>query len=529
MNANFFNVIIVAPLTAIIGIYPYIRRPNEVTKYFALANVALAIWNVAELQTLLPIEHQTALLFYRLSYVAGILMVPFSFRFIFAFIGVDLNSMKVLWGSVVALAGFLVILAPTRFLIADVLSSPTLPLNEIQGPLYPLFGCYLLGGSGYALYRLFKTYTFLEGHRKNQHKYLFAALSVAFVEAICFFVSTWYLNLPTYYYYLQIIYVLLISYAIVAHRLMDITVIVRKTAIYSIVTGALTAVYLLVATLLAKVLEGAGGRAGFWASAIAAAAITLLFHPLLNRVRSFMDRQFFGDWLRDMSRGVVHEVKRPLASISMPAQLTLLELEDIEQGKLSFASVLPELKERMRVIVQKTIEAADRIEALYALSDSSGRPSKPVDVVFLVKTSLSAAKSIIDRYLVNVNLAVAPDLAAVKGDIRQFEIVFVNLIKNALEAMSSVTQRSLNIRAYDDGKWIAISIKDSGPGISAADRELLFDPHFTTKGSNGMGLGLYLSERIVRENGGSIEVKSEEGKGTEFVVRLPKFEVARAA
>src|SRR5258705_391995 len=83
-----------------------------------------------------------------------------------------------------------------------------------------------------------------------------------------------------------------------------------------------------------KVLEGVGGRAGFWSSAVAAVVVTLLFNPLLNRVRSFMDRKIFGDWLRDMSRGVVHEVKRPLASISMPAQLTLMELEDVENGSL---------------------------------------------------------------------------------------------------------------------------------------------------------------------------------------------------
>ena len=238
-----------------------------------------------------------------------------------------------------------------------------------------------------------------------------------------------------------------------------------------------------------------------------------------------MDEKFFGDWLRDMGRGVVHEVKRPLASISMPAQLTLMELEDIENGSRSFESFLPELKERLQGIVQKTLEAGDRIEALYALSESTGGEGKAVEIGRVIEASLTALKTPLDPFPISLTLDVAASLPPVRGDAKQLEIVFVNLIKNAAEAMAenAPEARRLSLKAGEDGRFVVVSVKDSGPGVSADDRAQLFDVHFTTKGSKGMGLGLYLTDKIVREHGGAIEVKSEEGKGTEFIVRLPKF------
>ena len=67
------------------------------------------------------------------------------------------------------------------------------------------------------------------------------------------------------------------------------------------------------------------------------------------------------------------------------------------------------------------------------------------------------------------------------------------------------------------------SIKDSGPGIKRTDVGHLFEAYFTTKGSEGTGMGLFLSRQVIKAHGGSIDVKSEEGKGTEFIIRLPKY------
>src|SRR4029077_13179579 len=133
-------------------------------------------------------------------------------------------------------------------------------------------------------------------------------------------------------------------------------------------------------------------------------------------------------------------------------------------------------------------------------------------------------------------------LAPVYGDAKQLEIVFINLIKNSLQAMDTkqsnvrglmskvddLGQRTLDLgprltlAAFERDGSVLISIKDTGPGIAGKDLGRIFEPYFTTKGQKGTGMGLYLSQQIVKAHSGSIEVKSEEGKGTEFIVRLPK-------
>ena len=82
-------------------------------------------------------------------------------------------------------------------------------------------------------------------------------------------------------------------------------------------------------------------------------------------------------------------------------------------------------------------------------------------------------------------------------------------------------RRSLSCSLITNGKDLEVSIQDSGPGIAAKDLKKLFDPWFTTKGSHGMGIGLFLTREIIQRHGGSIEVSSTEGNGTTFVIRLP--------
>ena len=118
-------------------------------------------------------------------------------------------------------------------------------------------------------------------------------------------------------------------------------------------------------------------------------------------------------------------------------------------------------------------------------------------------------------------------MSPIQGDAKQLEIVFVNLIKNAAEAMalhpSPGLARELSLSGREETNWVIASIKDSGPGIKRTDIGHLFEAYFTTKGSDGTGMGLFLTRQVIKAHGGSIDVQSKEGQGTEFVIRLPKF------
>ena len=100
----------------------------------------------------------------------------------------------------------------------------------------------------------------------------------------------------------------------------------------------------------------------------------------------------------------------------------------------------------------------------------------------------------------------------------QMEQVLTNLIINAYQAMSEGAKLTLRAKKAENGK-VAVSVADTGCGISEEHQKKLFEPLFTTK-TQGIGLGLAISRNLMETNGGTIEVESEEGKGSTFIIRI---------
>jgi two-component system, NtrC family, sensor kinase len=236
------------------------------------------------------------------------------------------------------------------------------------------------------------------------------------------------------------------------------------------------------------------------------------------------------EMLGEIAGGFAHELKTPLANISLPAELSLMDLTDLEQGKRTVFEVLPDLKQRMREIMKQAFKASDKIEAIRQFSKPGQIRLEAVDLSSVFHGSLAVLDHLLHKLGTSVNMAMPERLPAVRGDPKQLEIVFVNLIKNAAEAMAETSTpalaRRLDVRAREEGDWVLTHVKDSGPGIKRTDVAHLFEAYFTTKGSSGTGMGLFLSHQVIKAHGGSIDVKSEEGKGTEFIIKLPKFAVS---
>ena len=119
---------------------------------------------------------------------------------------------------------------------------------------------------------------------------------------------------------------------------------------------------------------------------------------------------------------------------------------------------------------------------------------------------------------VKVNTEIPSELPPVFVDPRQIGQVLDNLITNAYQAMPDGGK--LTISAQAEKKKVSFSITDTGCGVSNENMKKLFEPLFTTR-ARGIGLGLAVSKNLVEVNGGSIKVKSEEGKGSTFTVILP--------
>jgi signal transduction histidine kinase len=233
------------------------------------------------------------------------------------------------------------------------------------------------------------------------------------------------------------------------------------------------------------------------------------------------------EMLGEIAGGFAHEIKTPLTNISLPAELSMMDLIDVEKGRKRMEDILPELKSRMRDIMQQTVKASEKIEAIRQFSKPGRVQLEAVDLSDILRNSLELLDHLLKKTNTRVRSEFPAIMSPIQGDAKQLEIVFVNLIKNAAEAMtlhpSAGLARDLWLKGREDANWVVTSIKDSGPGIRRTDIGHLFEAYFTTKGSDGTGMGLFLARQVIKAHGGSIDVKTEEGKGTEFVIRLPKY------
>jgi len=368
------------------------------------------------------------------------------------------------------------------------------------------------------------------GTRKMQIRYVTWACAIYVLAALDF--------LPNYgipLYPIGVIFTLislgLVTYAIAKHQLLDINLIIRKTLIYSLMSAILTSVYFLIVTLFTHFSSGITGRSSLISIGAAGIAVTLIFLPLFRRIQRFLDRYFFREaldqaLLREATSGFVHEIKRPLANISLPTELTLMDLRDVKEKRRSFKDVFPKIEQRLEYILSQTADAGNKIEAIRSFSHSNGKPPEQIDLADIIRRSASVEESLLRRFKVQLKLGIADDLPSIYGHARQLEIVFTNLIKNAAEALSKLDPAAarniwVNV-SQTDGK-ILISVKDSGPGIKKENLPHLFEPYFTTKGGHGMGMGLYLCHQIVQAHGGNININQKTPEYCELIVQLPKY------
>jgi len=139
---------------------------------------------------------------------------------------------------------------------------------------------------------------------------------------------------------------------------------------------------------------------------------------------------------------------------------------------------------------------------------------------------LERTLSLVENQALFQNVKIIKDLSAslpkTMMDGSQIQQVFTNIILNAAEALNGEGELTVATRMVPDGESIEIKFTDTGCGIPKENLEKIFDPFFTTKEvGRGTGLGLAVSYGIVARHKGTIDVKSEQGKGTTFIVKLP--------
>ncbi|MFH1386874.1 MAG: ATP-binding protein [bacterium] len=219
--------------------------------------------------------------------------------------------------------------------------------------------------------------------------------------------------------------------------------------------------------------------------------------------------------LATMAAGMAHEIKNPLSSMKVFAQLLPKKIDDPEYRK-KLEEILPKEIDRIDKIVENLLGFARSTTPTFELASIEGILEE--NIKYFEEKARASGITIKQDY------QPLPEIEIDHGQISQ---VFSNLILNAIQAMTEggeiVVATSPGQKTDGVLQNIKVKVSDTGHGISEEIKKKLFDPFFTTK-YGGTGLGLAISHSIVDGHKGSIDVESQVGKGTSFTVTLPQHQ-----
>jgi two-component system NtrC family sensor kinase len=222
--------------------------------------------------------------------------------------------------------------------------------------------------------------------------------------------------------------------------------------------------------------------------------------------------------LGQLSASVAHEINNPISGVlnlSMLLQRILRE-DGIPPGRVA------EFKRYLSQISEESARVGRIVKDLLAFARVPNSRRTEVNLNALVRKTMPLVEHKLAVANVRTELELSPDVPTLVCDGSQVQQVLINLVMNATEAMHGGGVVRVCTRLDHEAQRAELAVADSGAGIPHEQLPRIFDPFFTTKEEGkGVGLGLWVVYGIVENHGGTIDVHSEIGKGTTFVVRLP--------
>ncbi|OGB87279.1 hypothetical protein A3H38_05530 [candidate division WOR-1 bacterium RIFCSPLOWO2_02_FULL_46_20] len=433
-------------------------------------------------------------------------------------------------GCVFLLADF------TPLLVADVAPIVGIGYYPQPGLIYQYFTFYVFICFIYGFFLLFRAYRFAKGEQRNQLLYLILGALIGFSGGATTFFPVWGIDFPILSRYALPLYVLITIYAILKHKLLNISVIVREGLIYSVLTLFFTGFYVSAVLITNYFLSRFVSLNPALTIALVVFASVLIFQPLRDKVQRLIDQVFFrGEYqykktindlsvenqnlfrsllqadklasLGTLSAGMAHEIKNPLASIKGLTQVLEENLND------------PAFIKKYQEIVCRQIDRMNNlIEKLLHFGQPKGLSLSEFNINRVIEEVLNLIEDQCRKRAIVVEKRLAKDFI-IKGDAEQLSQVFMNLLLNAVQAMPEGGGLVVESRVANH-ESIVIEVTDNGQGIAADKLDNIFDPFYSTK-DEGVGMGLAVAYRIVKEHGGEVKVESQVGKGTTFKIWLP--------
>jgi signal transduction histidine kinase len=216
----------------------------------------------------------------------------------------------------------------------------------------------------------------------------------------------------------------------------------------------------------------------------------------------------------DLAAGVAHEINNPLTTILGYTHLLLRDRSLPDATRDDVGQIMVE-GQRIAALVERFLR--------FAQPASSGK--RPLAINEPLLEALGLLKGRLQESGVNVILDVPAEPPMVLGQAGQLEQAFLDLLQNAIEAMTTAEERRITLQIGEQNGWVRVAISDSGRGIMPELLTRVFEPGFTTKVdkgiSRGLGLGLYAAHTIIQDHWGRIEIQSQIWQGSTFIVCLP--------
>jgi PAS domain S-box-containing protein len=214
-----------------------------------------------------------------------------------------------------------------------------------------------------------------------------------------------------------------------------------------------------------------------------------------------------------IAAGIAHEIRNPLSGINIYLN-TLERIYDKDEGLDKVKQILGQLQ-----------SASNKIESVIRRVMDFSKPSEPKFVLTDLNQPIEEAIKLFSITLrkreIRIEKALTEDLPPCYADANLIEQVILNLINNAAEAMKNVDgNKRIEVSSSVENNHIVIKISDSGTGVSLENKEIIFDPFYTTK-NGSTGIGLSIVHRIVTDHGGTLGVATSKWGGAEFVIEIP--------
>lgn len=224
--------------------------------------------------------------------------------------------------------------------------------------------------------------------------------------------------------------------------------------------------------------------------------------------------------LTTLAAGVAHEIKNPLGSISIYVQLID---KIIKKNMDNDCQCYKDFKEYSDIIKEEISRLEETINSFLFSVRKLELNIEDININELILSTISFLKYEIENNNINIDVKFDKDNLILKIDEKYIKQAFINIIQNAVDAMSSNDEnkeKCIYIKLKTIDNYSVISIKDTGIGMKEDTLNKIFEPYFTTK-RFGTGLGLTNVVRIIEAHNGNVTIKSEYGNGSEFIIKLP--------